>query len=145
MGSFLDNLKKAVDNGEFNSEAAKKINEIERNADKAKGLFLSEEDKEMLKKLKTPPVVTEEEVLAANNNYVNEMTVVTRKDEINKLLVTLIEIEDMVKMSIDDMFSHVKELEDKFATEFEGEDPVFGDLHQKIEDIKLKYSNFIIN
>jgi hypothetical protein len=145
MGSFLDDLKKAVDNGDFNSEAAKKINEIEKNADNAKGLFLSDEEKEMLEKLKTPPAITEEEVKTANTNYENEMAVVERKDTINKLLVTLIEIEDMVKMSIDDMFSHIKELEDKFATEFEGEDPIFGDLYQKIEDIKLKYSNFIIN
>jgi GTP-binding protein LepA len=66
-----------------------------------------------------------------------------KQDKINGLIVTLIEIEDMVKLSVDDMFSHIKELENKF--EKEKEDPIVNDLFQKIEEIKSKYSIFVNN
>jgi hypothetical protein len=43
------------------------------------------------------------------------------------------------------MSSFIDELEDKFAEEFKTENPIFGDLHLKIEEIKLKYNNIINN
>jgi hypothetical protein len=140
---FLENLKKAVDNGEFNSEAAKKIIEVDKNADDAKGLFLTEEEKEQVKKLHADSGVTEEAVVEANVNYEIEMAVMKRKDEINRLLVTLIEIEDMVKMSVEDMFLHINELNSKFEKEFKNEDPLYADLSQKMQEITLKYGNII--
>lgn len=60
-------------------------------------------------------------------------------------LSTLIEIEDMVKANIVDMMSFVEELDEKFEKEFEREDPIYGDLCQKIEQIKSKYSSIINN
>jgi hypothetical protein len=55
-------------------------------------------------------------------------------------LATLIDIEDMVKASIEDMLSHVSELEDNFSKEFEAENPIYGELSQKIQQIKMKYN-----
>ena len=45
MSTFLDDLKNSVETGAFNSEAAKKIIDISKNADYAKGLLLTEEEK----------------------------------------------------------------------------------------------------
>ena len=53
---------------------------------------------------------------------------IKKQDAINVQLATLIDIEDMLKASIDDMFSFTDELEEKFAKEFEAEDPMFGEL-----------------
>jgi hypothetical protein len=148
MNPYLENLKKAVETGDFNSEAAKKIIEIDKNADNAKGLFLTEEEKNELAKKRLDTVlegavVTEEEVLKINSEYDKKMEEIKKQDVVNKQLATLIEIEDMVKLSVDDMISFIKELEDKFKKEFEENNPIFEKLKTKTLEIKLKYISFI--
>jgi hypothetical protein len=151
MNPFLENLKKSVETGEFNSEAAKKIIEIDKNADNAKGLFLTEEEQNELAKkrldgtLKENTVVTEEEVLKLNSEYDKKMEEVKKQDAVNKQLATLIEIEDMVKASVDDMVSFIEELEDKFKKEFDENNPIFEELKMKIILTRIKYVSFIKN
>ncbi len=141
MGNFLENLKKDLENGEFNSEAAKRINDISKLADEKK-------DAELLieKRLKEAGVktVTEEDVVKINSQYEEQLENAKRQDAVNKALATLIEIEDMVKASIDDMFSYVEELEHTFEKEFDSEDPMFGELYQKIEQIKSVYEPTLV-
>jgi len=156
MSDFLENLKKAADNGEFNSEAAKKILEVHELADSKLGAGTPadlEKLKESLEKryeegknseeVKETKVVTEKEVLELNSEYEKKMEQIKKLDIVNAQLATLIEIEDMVKLSIEDMFSFTDELEAKFEKELEAEDPMFGDLSQKIEQIKSKYNSII--
>jgi hypothetical protein len=148
MNPYLENLKKAVETGDFNSEAAKKIIEIDKNADNAKGLFLTEEEKNELAKKRLDAVlegtvVTEEEILKINSEYDKKMEEIKKQDAVNKQLATLVEIEDMVKLSVDDMISFIKELEDKFKKEFDENDPIFEKLKTKIIETKLKYISFI--
>lgn len=152
MTDFLDNLKNAADKGEFNSEAAKKILEINELADtKIKGKNVVKEFenlKESIKKRQegiTPlESVSEEKVIEANTEYEKKMVQLKKLDAVNAQLAILIEIEDMVKLSVEDMFSFINELEAKFKKEFEIKDLMFDDLFQKIEKIKSKYK-FIIN
>lgn len=152
MTDFLDNLKNAADKGEFNSEAAKKILEINELADtKIKGKNVVKEFenlKESIKKRQegiTPlESVSEEKVIEANTEYEKKMAQLKKLDAVNAQLAILIEIEDMVKLSVEDMFSFINELEAKFKKEFEIKDLMFDDLFQKIEKIKSKYK-FIIN
>jgi len=150
MSDFLENLKKAADEGEFNSEAAKKILEINELADaKLKGKNVVEElekiqeslEKRQGEELVAP--VSEEKVLEANTEYEKKMAQLKKLDAVNAQLAILIEIEDMVKLSIEDMFGFTDELEAKFEKEFETEDPMFGDLSQKIEELKSKYKSII--
>lgn len=156
MSDFLENLKKAADTGEFNSEAAKKILEVHDLADaKLRGKNVVEElekIKENLEKRaeatsieieKTKPL-TEEEVITLNSAYEKKMGDIKKQDTVNAQLAILIEIEDMVKASIEDMFSFTNELETKFEKEFETEDPIFGDLSLKIEELKNKYQPTLI-
>jgi len=152
--SFLENLKKSVDNGEFNSEAAKKIIEIDKLADEKKNALDLVQDR--LEKSGYAKSVTEEEVTALNSQYEIEMEAIKKKDEENKKIAemhniadnslrTLLEIEDMVNASIIDMFSYVDELNSKFGNEFKNENLIFGELSQKLKQIQSKYSSIINN
>ena len=125
--NFLDNLKKAVETGEFNSEAAKKIIEINKLADiklnqaaststdPTKALENSLDERLNKAGVKT---VTAEEAQELNSQYEQRMEAIRLQDTINQQVATLIDIEDMVKASIDDMFSYVTEIEDVFSKEF---------------------------
>lgn len=144
MSDFLENLKKAADNGEFNSEAAKKILDVNKLADhKLKELDTDQLKDSLQKRMEESLVpetkVSEEEMLELNSQYEKKMEQIKLTDTTNMQFATLIEIEDMVKASIDDMFEFVDELEAKFEKEFESENSLFGDLHLKIEEIKSKY------
>ena len=149
MSDFLENLKKAADEGEFNSEAAKKILEINELADKKIGEATPadlEKIQESLEKRQGEELVapvSEEKVLEVNTEYEKKMAQLKKLDAVNAQLAILIEIEDMVKLSIGDMFGFTDELEAKFEKEFETEDPMFGDLSQKIEEIKSKFKSII--
>jgi len=156
MGTFLDDLKKSVDTGEFNSEAAKKIIEVNKLADeKAKeNPFKLVIDR--IEKTGFAEAVPEEDRIVLNSEYEKQMEEIKKQDEENKRIAdminvintqisTLVEIEDMVKLSVQDMLSFVKELEDKFSKEIEAKDPMFTELNQKLEEIKLKYISIINN
>jgi len=152
MSEFLENLKKAADEGEFNSEAAKKILEVHDLAEqKLKGKDVVEELENIKSSLEARQdeaveageikAVSEEKVAEAYTEYEKKMAQFKKLDMINAQLATLTEIEDMVKLSIDDMFGFVESLEEKFEKELEGEDPLFGELYLKIESIKSKYKS----
>ena len=119
MSSFLENLKKAADTGEFNSEAAKKIIDINNLAESKLGSTTPEgieELKERIEKRYKDSVepITEEKVLEINSEYEKKMETLRKTDMVNGQLAVLIDIEDMVKASVDDMFLFVAELETKF-------------------------------
>ena len=142
MGNFLDDLKKSVDTGEFNSEAAKKILEIAKLADsKAIGKSVDEMEESIKKRLENIEIqeISHEEILEHNSEYEKLMLEIKKRDAVNQQLATLIEIEDMVKASIEDMLSFILELETKFKKEIESNDNMFIDLTQQIAKIKSKY------
>lgn len=148
MSEFLDNLKKAADMGEFNSDAAKKILDINKLADSKLGNG-SKEDLENLKKnieekyKNSVEPVTEEKALEANSEYDRKMDQLKKMDFINAQIATLTDIEDAVKLTIEDMFSFVDELEKQFKKMLEDNDPLLKPLSDKIEEIKSKYSSNI--
>ena len=151
MSKFLEELKDAADNGKFNSDAAKKINEINDLANTKLGKIKNDKgvnDLEEFNKLKEKlelnsnnVAVTEEKALELNSEYEKKMTAIKKQDKINSQLAILIEIEDMVKASINDMFSFLEELEIKYEKDFEDEEPMSGDLYLKIGEIKSKYNS----
>ena len=55
-------------------------------------------------------------------------------------MLVLIDIENMVKLSIEDMMGFIKETEEFLEEKFDNEDPTFDDLKAKIAEIKTKYS-----
>jgi hypothetical protein len=160
MSDFLKNLKDAVEKGEFNSEAANKITEINELAEKKRVEANPEktgnihEDavagvnklEDSLKKRVDEAghkTVTEEEAKALNTEYEKKMEEFKKIDLANKQLVTLIEMEDMIIASIEDMVMYCEELENKIDKEFDKENPYFSEVYKKIEDLKSKYNSFI--
>ena len=152
MNPFLENLKNSVDKGEFNSEAAKKIIEITKLAETKVpvGGFKSEEDLKGLqnsinKRVQESGVksVSEEEALKLNSEYEKKMSEIKEQDVVNQQVVTLVDIEDMVKLSIGDMLSFVTELEEKFKKEIEEKKLSHVNLIAKIEEIKNKYKTIL--
>ena len=93
--------------------------------------------------------VTEEEAAAINAEYEAYMEDVKKRDAVNVQLATLVEIENMVKLSVVDMLTFIDELEEKFPDELGNEEPaipnsipnpMFVELIKKIEEVKTKYS-----
>lgn len=142
--NFLENLKKSVDSGDFNSEAAKKIIEVDKAADNPSthALWNAIETANKEGAIKT---LTEEEGVVLNAEYEKEMERIKAADLANSQLAVLTEIEEMVELSISDMVSFVKELKDKFGKQFEEQDPAYLELLEKINKINMKYNNSIIN
>lgn len=163
---FLKNLKNAVEKGEFNSEAAKKIIEINKLADEKLRTLTKPnqkiEDSELSKSVEArlqavgTKTVTEEEATALNSDYEKKMQEIKDKDAENKRIAdltelvdkqisTLLEIEDMVQQSVGDMVLFIEELESKFSKEFQENNPIFVELKNKITQIRTKYVSIINN
>jgi hypothetical protein len=137
MGNFLDDLKKSVETGEFNSEAAKKIIEIDKLADTKVNPFKQVVDR--IEKTGFAESVSEEEAAAINSEYEKKMEDIKKTDLVTKEMAVLEEIEDLVKADIGDMLLHVGEVEKAFEKELTGNDAMFIRLKWKLEELKNKY------
>ena len=148
MGSeFIKNLKDALDKGEFNSEIANKFKEIDEKVDQLSGLDVEQLKERVEKRVKENGVKTveDEKIAELNSEYEEKMEKIKKIDEANLLLLNLIENEELLKASVENMVLFIDELETKFEKEFEEENPLYGDLSQKIEEIKSKYKSIINN
>jgi len=136
---FLNNLLDAVNKGEFNSDAAKKINEINKLA----SIKAQKGDVESLleKRINDAGVktVSEEDAIVANSEYEIKMNQFKEIDRINGALRNLIEIEEMVKLTIGDMFQYINELK----SNFDENDGNCTELFNKIINVSRKYENFL--
>jgi len=131
---FLENLKKAVDTGEFNSEAAKKIIDIDKLADEKidpDDLVQKRLDESGLKAVR----ITEEEVEVINAEYEKKMQEIKEKDLVLQQIKTLQEIDETIKLSIHDMNDFVQTLEESF----DKENPNHADLFLEIQKMKNVY------
>ena len=145
--NFLENLKKAVNDGEFNSEAAKKILEINKLASiiAPTGGAMANIEKRIIESGGFAKPVSEEEAIKLNLEYEKKIEKMKKIEFINAKLAELIEIEEMICAGIQNMFSFCDELETKFEKEFENEDPMYSELSQKIDEITSKYTSIINN
>ena len=112
----------------------KKIIEVDKLADSVSGTTALEELQEKV----GVKSVTDEEVGTLNSTYVKKMEEINKLDIANKQLAMLIDMEDMVKMSIGDLMSYVTHVEIEMEKELK-ENSFFNDLSLKIEEIKNHY------
>ncbi len=150
MSDFLKNLKNAVENGEFNSEAAKKIIDIDKQADennvvydKSSDMMVSDKLNKMVESAGIKHAASEEEVEIINGEYDKQISKIKKQDAINQALANLINIEELVAADIDDMFSFVNQIDVVFGKEFTENDSMCDDLRKKVEEVKSKYSSII--
>lgn len=132
---FLENLKKAVDTGEFNSEAAKKIIDIDKLADNP---VVSHALDNAFEKagVKT---VTEEEAAIISADYEKKMQEIKEKDLALKQIAVLKDIDETVMLSVYDMRDFIKTLEDTF----DKTKSINTELFAEVERVKNKYSSII--
>lgn len=149
MSDFLKNLQNAVEKGEFNSDAAKKINEISELANKKMEGITSDEGVKTLedkinKRLEESGIktVSQEEAELFNKEYDEKMNKIMEEDIINSQLAILIDIENGVEASILDMMEFISETEERFADDIETKEmsePLKA-LMEKITKIKNKFN-----
>ena len=99
-------------------------------------------------------VHTKEEIEAINLEHEKKMKETKKQDIVNKQLAILIDIENMIKLSIRDMLEFCYELEELFSAEFDGivldatksllensmsKKSMYFELYEKIIFIKQKY------
>lgn len=153
QSDFLKNLKNAVENGEFNSDAAKKINEIDKIADKVEktlkneGKNLEEVLDEKINKRITDSgfkTVGENEIGEFNDQYENEMNKIKLIDMTSKSLANIIDMDEMITESVKDLLEHIKEVEVLFENKLSGNENELKMFFEQIKQIKEKYT-LIIN
>lgn len=118
MSNFLDNLKKAVENGEFNSEAAKKINEINELADKKSIEQLPHDLEDTLKNRVDEggvKKVEEEEISELNTEYVKKMEYFKKEDERNKDILNI----TIMGQQFIEILNTLNDLKEKYSTDDE--------------------------
>ena len=147
MSEFLKKLKETLENSEFNSDITKKFNEINELAD-AKTKSMSEDELEKSIEARIDEsggvkTVSEEEVSKLNQEYEEKITKINRIDMINKEMALLIEIEDAVNLTIEDMFYHVDLLEKRYGDSLENNDDTVSEIFKKNEKIKEKFKSII--
>ena len=137
MSEFLDNLKNAVEKGNFNSEAAKKINEIDKLADEKKGStpqlnYIADKIDDGTIKLKKG---TEEEIESAMTEYEEKMEKFKKQDLILNQIAALQNMSFMIQMSIQDMNEFIRTLEEKFDVSDDENKALFDEINA----MKKKY------
>lgn len=155
MSEFLNKLKNAVETEDFNSEAAQRINKIDELADKKTAASSQEE---LDKRLEVAGVrnVSAEEAAAISSQYEEKMAKIKEDDAVNAQTATLIEIDDVIQLSIGDMFEFIEGLETKFSDKFKEAGGKFDDnfakeneayirLYEQLVAMKARYAKFMKN
>ena len=147
MSKFLESLKDSLDNGEFNSDIAKKLTEINELADRKlkEGMTANDLEESLINKAKEGGIktVTEEEATEVNQEYEKKLHELKQIDVYNKEIALLVEIEDAVKATIEDMLFHIEDLEKKYGGEIEKNESSINDLSLKMKEIKEKFKSII--
>jgi hypothetical protein len=132
---FLEGLKKSVESGEFNSDVAKKIIELDKLAD-------TKNDTVAIEKLQEEVGVKSidaEEFEKLNSDYEKKMQEIREKDLVLQQIAMLQSIEETVRLTVYDMRDFIKDLEDNFKKDNPNHVPLF----LEIEKIKSKYNSII--
>jgi hypothetical protein len=134
---FLENLKNAVDKGDFNSEAAKKIKAVDELADTK---IDSKEKIDERLKVAGIKIVTEEEAEVINADYEVKMQEIKQKDLVLKQIRILQEIDETIKLSVGDLKDFIQTLEESF----DKKNPLHAELFIEIEKMKNIYDPVLI-
>ena len=130
--NFLEELKKAVEEGNFNSEAAKKINDIDKLAESmlASG---SLKGKDLNNNIDPNAKFEETEEAIAK---LKELKV---QDEINGEIANISNMEDDLLLH----FDYIKESLESIEGKYDRENPLYNDLFVKIDELKNIFEKIV--
>ena len=138
MSNFLENLKNAADNGEFNSDAAKKINEIDEKANDFTKMKTTEQMEESLTEkalevgIKT---VSEEDVAKLNSEYEEKMKIRAKEEILLATVVTMINMDEEINGKVEELRLFIADQK----KQFDPEDDVHKELYKKIDELTFNY------
>jgi hypothetical protein len=140
---FLENLKKSVEEGDFNSEAAKKISEIEKLANKKINEIkkLEEIEESINKRLEDAGIrtINEEDIKNVNSEYNKKMSEIEEKNAVLKQIKILRDIDENIIICITELFDFIKTLEEAFNEKNMNHIELFIEINK----LKNKYNNII--
>lgn len=138
MSEFLSNLKKAVEEGDFNSDVAKKINEIDELADKvSKDKSEEEIQKSINDRIKQSGVKTinEEKIGELNSECEMKMYQRSKEEIILATIATLTNMDYSLERQKDELSLFIEEQKN----EYDPENEEHAELYKKINELIKKY------
>lgn len=104
MSEFLENLKKAIENEEFNSNVAKKINDINELADDIiKEKTINEIDESVKNRIKEKKKIDKDDIKKITSEYQNRMREMARDEKILAIITTLDNIDYEIERKKDQL------------------------------------------
>lgn len=146
---FLNDLKESLEKGNFNSDAANKINEIDKKAEKYADKGIPEMNEDLKKKIEESgglkDSVSEDEVPELNTEYEKKMAQFKKMDKINFEIATLNNIEENLMNLQTELSNFINILRKKYEKE-DQELPELKLLYEKINELENKFKlNININ
>lgn len=135
---FLKTLKDSLDNGEFNSDAAKKINDITKKADEmVKSKSVEEINKSIKEKTSTVGVknIDKDQLEDLNSQYEEKMSE-RAKEEV--ILATFATLENLERVA-DETISNINKLIGDIKQDYNESEEKSKLLFEKINDLQNKY------
>lgn len=140
---FLNDLKESLDKGDFNSEAANKINEIVEKSEGFEDKKVPEMEEDLKKMVESEggvkESVSEEELPELNTEYEQKMAHFKKMDKINSEVATLINIDEKLL----NLHTELSNLIDVLRKKYEGENQEFPELkilNEKMSELENKYN-----
>ena len=136
--NFLNDLKKAVEDGNFNSDAAKKINEIDKQANKLNKEKSQEELKQSInEKVEESGVknVDKDKVSELNSEYEEKMQHRAKEETILATIATLENLDNEIEKNKEDLFLFIQQQKNKY----DPNDEDCNKLYEKINELDYKY------
>jgi hypothetical protein len=138
--SFLDKLKSALDDGNFNSDIATKLNEIVKVSEGKDYNEVSSKLEKIQAEQESFEDIGDETMGKSVKEHSDMIKKYAREDKINKEIALLIDMDEMVSVSINDLVEHCNDVKERFEDEKELDD-MMKTLRFQLLDIKEKYSN----
>mgnify|MGYP006290691971 CR=1 FL=1 len=136
--NFLEDLKKAVEDGNFNSDAAKRINDIDKAAnDVNKNKSKDEIKKSIDEKVENSgaKTVDEDNVAELNSKYEEKMQQRAKEETIYATIATLDNLDNEIEKARNDLFLFIQQQRNKY----DPDDSDCAELYEKINELTNKY------
>jgi len=137
MSNFLENLKKSVDEGEFNSDAAKRINSIDEKADSVLNEKSAEQIEESVREKAVSggvKTVDEEEVARLNSEYEEKMKERAAEEIYLSTIATLYNDDNLIEKAKDELWQFIDKQRQIYSRTEE-----YADLHTLMDKLVEKY------
>jgi len=135
---FLKNLKDSLDKGEFNSDAAKKINEIDSKADEMmKSKSIGVINKSVEDKIKSTGIknIGKDQLEELNSQYEKQMNERAKEEIILATIATFENIEFEIDSKINDLIGLINDVN----RDYDNDDEKCVELFKKIKELQDKY------